>query len=193
MRKKRELGEMVGQLRDWNRANGRVPSYREMTKLFGYRSKKSVYDALERMEEAGEIRRVAGHVMLAKPDGMRLLGVVPAGFPSPSEDELSDTIDVNQYLVEKPDATFLIKVIGESMIDAGIMPDDIVFVEQGRTAKSGDIVVARVDGEGTIKYFFKDADGSVRLEPANKKFSTIRPKERIEILGVVRSVARKYR
>jgi SOS regulatory protein LexA len=189
---KRNLEEMVGLLRDWYRNHGRVPGYIEMMKILGYRSSRSVHDAVTRMEAAGYIRKVKGRISIPKADGIQLRGVVPAGFPSPSEDELQDTIDLNGYLVEKPAATFMVKVSGDSMIDAGIMPDDIVFVEQGRSPKSGDIVVARVDGEGTIKYFHKDKDG-VRLEPANKKYTAIRPKERFEILGVVRSVARKYR
>lgn len=76
------------------------------------------------------------------------------------------------------------------MIEAGILPGDTVLVERGRTPRNGDIVIACVDGAWTMKYFFKDAK-SVRLEPANKKYETIRPKRGLAIECVVSSVIRK--
>jgi repressor LexA len=88
-------------------------------------------------------------------------------------------------------ATFMLKVKGESMIDAGIMDGDYVIVERGREPKNNDIVLANVDSGWTLKYYKKDKQG-VYLEPANKKFKTIRPKQDLEIPAVVISVVRKY-
>ena len=85
----------------------------------------------------------------------------------------------------------MLKVTGDSMIDAGIHPGDMVLVEKGRAPRNNDIVVAAVDGEWTMKYFVRDAKG-VRLEPANREYAAIRPRHSLEIGGIVRSVIRKY-
>jgi SOS-response transcriptional repressor LexA len=86
----------------------------------------------------------------------------------------------------------MLKVSGDSMIDAGIHPDDMVLVERGASPKTGNIVIAQVDGEWTMKYFVKDKSG-IRLEAANKKYKTIRPGTSLEIGGIVRAVVRKYK
>ena len=99
-------------------------------------------------------------------------------------------LSLDDWLIRRPDATYLLKVSGESMRDAGILPGDVVLVERGVNPKNGAVVVACVDAEWTLKYYFKDRSG-VRLEPANTKFKTIRPKQSLEIGGVVRSVIRK--
>ena len=122
---------------------------------------------------------------------VRLLGAVQAGFPSPAEEELVDTLSLDEYLIRRPEATFMLTVQGESMIGAGILPGDIVLVEKGVAPKRNDIVVAQVDDEWTIKYFVKDNAG-VRLDPANPKYRFIRPRRSLVIGGVVRAVIRKY-
>jgi repressor LexA len=99
-------------------------------------------------------------------------------------------MSLDEYLINRPEATFMLKVEGDSMIDAGILPGDTVLVERGRTPRNGDIVIACVDGAWTMKYFFKDGKG-VRLEPANRKFATIRPRQKLAVEGVVSSVIRK--
>jgi len=78
------------------------------------------------------------------------------------------------------------------MLEAGILPGDVVLVERGREAHNGDIVIACVDGAWTMKYFFKDAEG-VRLEAANRNYATIRPNHKLAVEGVVSSVIRKLR
>ncbi len=121
---------------------------------------------------------------------LRLLGSVAAGFPSPAEESLLDTMSLDEYLVTRPEATFMLRVEGDSMVDAGILPGDTVLVERGRTPRNGDIVIACVDAAWTMKYFYKDSNG-IRLEPANKKYETIRPKRGLSVEGVVGSVIRK--
>ena len=188
------LREKVKRLRIFIAEERRVPGYAEMLKLFGYSSKNAVFGLLGRLEEHGYIKKVRGRIALTGKlrGSIRLLGTVQAGFPSPSEEELLDTLSLDEYLVEKPEATFMLKVTGDSMIDAGIQPGDMVIVERGTTPKNNDIVIAQVDNEWTMKYFVKDRKG-VRLEPANKKYKAIIPASRLEIGGVVRSVIRKYR
>ena len=105
-----------------------------------------------------------------------------AGFPSPAEEELVDTLSLDELLIQNREASFLLKVTGDSMTGAGIMPGDMVIVDRGRTAKSGDIVIAEVDGQWTMKYLRKRGD-NVMLSPANPKYQPIRPEERADHRG----------
>jgi SOS regulatory protein LexA len=188
-----DIKEKVSRLRHFVLRNKRLPGYKEMLKLFSYRSKNAVHGLLLRLADLGYINKSRGRISFTdKLTGViRVLGAVQAGFPSPAEEELLDTLSLDEFLVERPEATFMLKVSGDSMIEAGIQSGDLVLVEKGTTPKTNDIVVAQVDGEWTLKYFVKDKTG-IRLEPANKKFKTIRPKNSLEIGGVVRTVIRKY-
>lgn len=188
-----DLQEKIGRLRDFYRREGRVPTYDEMGKALGYRSKGTVSALMQKLHEAGFVvkrhRRITPTGKLT--GGIRLLGAVQAGFPSPAEEELRDAISLDEFLVKKPDATFMLTVSGDSMIEAGIHPGDLVLVERGATPKNRDIVVAQVDDEWTLKYFIRDSHG-VRLEPANKRYKPIVPSRNLAIGGVVRTVIRKY-
>ncbi len=189
------IGEKVDILRAFYREEKRVPTYNEMLKMFGYRSKNSVFGLLKKLEDSGYVCKGPGGQLAftGKLTGsVRILGSIQAGFPSPAEEELADTITLDEYLVERPESTYLLRVVGDSMIDAGIHPGDIVLVEKGRNPRSNDIVVARVDEEWTLKYFIPDSGGVVLL-PANKKYKPIRPRQSLEVAGIVRASIRKYR
>jgi len=122
----------------------------------------------------------------------RIVGSVVAGFPSPAEQYVEPQLDINTYLIKRPEATFLMRVVGESMRDAGIFEGDIVTVDRSLRPASGDIIVASIDGEFTVKYFKKDKNG-VRLEPANPDFPTFKLKhgQRLDYFGKVIGVIRK--
>lgn len=195
MPRKINIGEKIARLRRFVRQEHRMPGYREMMELFGYRSKNAVFGLLKRLQQMGYITKGPGGRLgwTEKLIGsIRLLGTVQAGFPSPAEEELVDTMSLDEFLVEKPEATFMLTVTGDSMIEAGIQPGDIVLVEKGLQPKKNDIVVAQVDGEWTLKYFGRDRHG-VYLDPANRNYQRIRPRESLVIGGVVRAVIRKYR
>ncbi len=115
-----------------------------------------------------------------------------AGWPSPAEEELVDVLSLDEYLIQHPEQSYLIKVTGDSMIDAGIHQGDLVIVERGRTAKDRDIIIAQVDGEWTMKYYEKRGS-VVRLIAANKKYAPITPKRELVVGGVVTAVIRKYK
>lgn len=117
---------------------------------------------------------------------------VAAGFPSPAEEELRDIISFDTYLVPRPQASFVLAVTGDSMAGAGIMPGDLVVVEKGRTPKNGDIVVAEIDGEFTMKYFF-NRRGRITLEAADPRYPPLSPGKELRLLGVVGACVRKYR
>ena len=123
---------------------------------------------------------------------LKWLGSIQAGFPSPAEEELLDTMSLDAYLVERPDSTYVVRVSGDSMKDAGIMPGDLVLVERGRTAKNGDIVIAQVDGDWTMKFYDKKGKDAV-LRAANPKYAPIVPKRELVVAGVVTAVVCKYR
>ena len=116
---------------------------------------------------------------------------VPAGFPSPATDYVEARLSADDYLVKNPIATYFVRVKGDSMMDAGIVQDDVVIVEKKQLANIGDIVVAIVDGEFTLKTLGRES-GQFVLYPANKAYPTIRPQGRLEIFGVVVGQFRKY-
>lgn len=111
---------------------------------------------------------------------------VSAGFPSPAEDHMDIGLDLNEYLVKHPSATFYIYAKGNSMIDAGIYDGDIMVVDRSLEAKSSDVVIAIINGEFTVKRIFKKND-SIYLNPANKEYHSILVTEdmEFEIWGVV--------
>ncbi|MDZ4198736.1 MAG: transcriptional repressor LexA [Kiritimatiellia bacterium] len=181
-------------LRAYHRREGRMPSCSELLGPLGYRSKNGVFGCLQKLEELGYLRRDATgrRVPTSRLTGtLRRLGVIAAGFPSPAEEELVDLMSLDEFLIEHPESTFLLTVSGDSMIDAGIHPGDLVLVERGRTPKNNDIVVAQVDEEWTLKYYFRDREG-IRLDPANRKYSSLRPNRKLTLGGIVRAVIRKY-
>lgn len=171
----------------------RMPSLGELAGLIGYRSKNAAKYLAARWIESGVLAKdSAGRLLpgrLFYP--LRVLGTVEAGFPSPAEEEAADTISLDDWLIENKEASFLLRVAGDSMIEAGIMPGDTVILTRGRQAKNGDIVVAEVDREWTIKYFEKRGN-QVWLRPANRKYRPIVPQEELRVAGVVTAVIRKY-
>lgn len=117
---------------------------------------------------------------------------VQAGFPSPADDHMEAKIDLNQYLVKHPSATFLLKAAGESMIGAGIFPGDILVVDRSIEATDGKVIIAAVDGQLTVKRLSR-AQGKVRLLPENDAFPEIEINDGTElnIFGVVTNVIHK--
>jgi repressor LexA len=104
---------------------------------------------------------------------------------------LRDVISFDEYLVAHPETSFLLSVTGDSMIGEGIMEKDLVIVESGREPKNGDIILAEVDGNWTMKYFRKKGK-TVTLEAANPKYPPIIPQAELRIAGVITAVVRKY-
>ncbi len=111
---------------------------------------------------------------------------ISAGFPSPADDHLEKTLDLNSYLVKHPAATFFVRVTGESMINAGINDNDILIVDRSLKPIHGKIVIAVVDGHMTVKRLYKKS-GKLILMPENKNFRPIEITESmtLEIWGVV--------
>ena len=175
------------------RSHKRMPGYKEIMDLVGFKSKNAVYKLINKLVEEGVVNKDSkGKLTPNKLIGeVPVLGLVEAGFPSVAEEELVDTMSIDEYLIERKESTYMLEVKGESMIDAGIQEGDLVIAERGREPKIGDIVIAEVDGGWTMKYY-KKKDGQIYLEPANKDFKPIYPKEDLKIAAVVKGVVRKY-
>jgi len=174
--------------------NSRMPSFSEIGMIFKLSSKSSVHKVVGKLVAVGVVskdrkgRLIPGSIK----ESVRMLGTVEAGFPSPAEEELADTISFDDLLIKNREATFLLKVSGDSMSEAGILPGDMVIVDKVQTPKSGDIVIAEVDGAWTMKYLRKRGE-NINLLPANPKYQPIRPKNELKVAGVVTAVVRKYR
>lgn len=114
---------------------------------------------------------------------------VPAGLPSPADDSIEKQLDLNEYLIKHPSTTFLVRVSGNSMIDAGIHDNDILIVDRSITPVTGKIVVAALDGQLTVKRLHKTNE-KLCLMPENKEFDPIEVREGSEIYiwGVVTNV-----
>ena len=188
------LRSRIRDIAQFYKKNGRMPSFSEIGEMTGLQSKNAVFKLVGKLEEMNVLGRdKKGRLIprtIASP--MRVLGTVEAGFPSPAEEELVDTLSLDDLLIQNREATFLLKVSGDSMSGAGILPGDMVIVDKGQTPKSGDIVIAEVDGQWTMKYLRKRGD-SVTLLPANPKYKPIKPKSELKIGGVVTAVVRKYK
>lgn len=176
------------------RENGRMPSFSEIGEMLGLGSKNAVSKLVGRLERLKVLRRdekgrlIPGSIRYP----VRLLGTVEAGFPGPAEEELADTMSLDDLLIRNREAAFLLRVSGDSMSGAGILPGDMVIVDKSQSAKNGDIVIAQVDGNWTMKYLEKEGDSLV-LMPANPAYKPIIPKNELTIAGVVTAVVRKYR
>lgn len=117
---------------------------------------------------------------------------IEAGFPSPADDYIEGSLDLNQHLVKHPAATFFVRVSGESMINSGIYPEDILIVDRSLEAVDKKIVIAVINGELTVKRL-RIRSGNPFLEPENKQYQPIEitPDMAFEIWGVVTNVIHK--
>jgi SOS regulatory protein LexA len=191
---KEKLKQYIKRVNEFYLNSKRMPSYSEMLRLFGLKSKNAVFKIISRLVEEGLLQKDrTGRILPSKVQRLvRLLGFIQAGFPSPAEEETHDLMSLDEYLISNPQATFLLKVDGDSMIEAGIHPGDLVLIQKDLTPKNEDIVVACVDGEWTLKYFEKHK-GKITLSAANKKYPPIEPKQELTIAGVVIANVRKYK
>lgn len=187
--------DYLATLQDYYAEHKTLPSFALIAQMLGFKSKNAVTALVARLKLQGYLESAPDKRL--KPGARffeRMLAdnSVRAGFPSPAIDNGHDTLTIDEYLVERPSKTVLIPVKGDSMIDAGIVPDDVVVVEKRQMANVGDMVIAIVDNEFTLKILGRENDEFV-LYPANKAYPTIRPRGQMEIFGVVVGQFRKYK
>jgi repressor LexA len=181
---------------------GYPPTVRDIGKAVGLASSSTVHAHLSNLEKVGLLRRdpskpraielldraVGGVRNIVRPSGLPLVGQVAAGQPVLAEENIEEYVDV-PALAGGEDGEYILRVRGDSMKDAGILEGDFVAVRPQDTAKDGEIVVALVGEEATIKRFFREAD-HVRLQPENPAMEPIRSRE-VRVLGRVVGVLRK--
>jgi len=180
-------------LQDYYAEHKVIPSYSVLATLWGISAKSWVAECVKRFEENGYLDWTPDKQL--KPGARffeRRLADTPvqAGMPQAAHDDGYDMMTIDDYLVKTPSKTSLLRVKGDSMIDAGIHEGDLLVVEQGAKWNPGDIVVAIVDNEFTVKYLDRERNEFV-LKPANKAYPVIRPRGHLEIYGVVSGLVRK--
>ena len=187
--------EYLAKLQDYYAEWKSIPSYASLCEVFGIASKSWVKAILDRLGKAGFIERT--------PDGMWIPtrrffarpfaeSSVQAGIPVSVTATQGDYFVIDEMLIDTPSLTTMIPVKGDSMIDAGIHDGDIAVVEKRNLANVGDIVVAIVDNDFTLKTLDKEG-GKFILRPANSAYPVIRPQGSLEIFGVLVGLIRKYR
>ena len=170
-----------------------MPRSSELMAVGGFRSQNAASKLGTRRMDQGWLEKDAAGTLLPGPHWhtVPVLGTVTAGFPAPAEEALADTRPLDASLITHKEAPYILKVTGESMMGAGILPGDMLLVERGAEPRDSDIVIAQVDREWTIK-FFRKRGRMVFLEAAHQDFKPIYPTEELKIAAVVRAVIRKY-
>ncbi len=188
-----DIANAVRKMREFFLAHRRAPSFEEVRSLFNYRSKASASFLVGQLIEKNFLKKDhRGRILWDQLAGVKVLGSVQAGLPAAEEETLTNTMNLDEFLVKDHQRTFLLRVSGDSMIDAGIHEGDFVLVERDREPKNHDIIIAEVDGEWTLKYYEKEGP-CVRLIPANKKYAPITPQAELKTGGVIVAVIRKYK
>ena len=187
-------------------ANGASPTIREMCKALGVSSDNSIIKHLDKLEAKGDIKRrsdiprgiqmfsnVRQRLHQPAEVSLPILGSIPAGGPVEKEEHIEGYMALSEDIVSKPQDSFLLRVTGDSMVDAGIYEGDLVVACRSLQGKSGDIVVALVDGMNTIKRLKKNRLGGIYLQPENANYEPIYPEDDLQIQGVVTALIRSYK
>jgi len=180
-------------LQDYYAQHRVLPSYASIGQLLGLKSKSSVAALVARLKLVGFIAATPDKRLApTKRFFERPLAEAPvlAGMPSAVDDAHGDALTIDDYLIERPSQTVLVRVKGDSMQDAGILDGDLVVVEKTAAAKRGDIVIAIVDGQFTLKRLDLER-GQFVLKPENKAYPVIRPEGALEVFGVMVGLVRK--
>jgi repressor LexA len=196
-KRQREIFEFI---RRYSAKYGYPPTVRDIGKAVGLASSSTVHAHLSNLERIGLLRRdptkpraielldramgsaVGSMRSMVRPEGLPLVGSVAAGSPVLAEENIEDYVAVPEFAGGE-NGQFLLRIRGESMKDAGIIEGDLVVVREQSTADNGDIVVALLGEEATVKRFFREPD-HIRLQPENAAMEPIRSKE-VKVLGRV--------
>jgi repressor LexA len=191
--------EIFDYIKSYSAKHGYPPTVRDIGRAIGLTSSSTVHTHLSNLEKLGIIRRdptkpralellVDKAKRVVGPSGVPVVGRVAAGQPVLAEENIEEYVEVPE-IAGGDDAEFVLRVAGDSMKDVGIFEGDHVVVHRQETAQDGEIVVALVGDEATVKRFFKESD-HVRLQPENESMDPIRTRD-VEILGRVVGVCRR--
>jgi repressor LexA len=194
-KRQKEIFDFIGK---YATKYGYPPTVREIGKAVGLHSSSTVHAHLANLEKIGLLRRdptkpraiellVDKAKKAVRPAGLPLVGQVAAGSPILAEENIEDYLEIPD-VIGGEDGDYILRVRGDSMIGAGILEDDFVVVRPIETADDGEIVVAMIGEEATVKSFYREPD-QVRLEPANDAYEPIRSTD-VQLLGRVVGVFR---
>lgn len=187
--------QYLDRLRDYYAQHRALPSFSVIARVLGLKSTSSVSALAARFKLQGWLdtgpdkRLVPGKRFFER----EILDSVRAGLPAAANDLATEVLTIDDHLIRSPSRTVLLRVKGDSMIDAGLLEGDILIVEKGAPARPGDIVVAVVDQEFTVKYLAEDkATRAFYLRPGNAAYPDIWPEASLELFGKVTGQFRKY-
>jgi repressor LexA len=195
-KRQQEIFEFIKQ---YSGRHGYPPTVRDIGKAIGLTSSSTVHAHLSNLEKLGLVRRdptkpraleLLGEAArkIVGPSGLPVVGRVAAGSPILAEENIEDYVEVPR-IAGGDDGEYVLRVSGESMKDAGILDGDYVIVHRQETAANGEIVVALVGEEATVKRYFRESD-HIRLQPENSTMEPIRTRE-VAVLGKVVGVCRR--
>ena len=169
-----------------------LPSYEKIKQDLNYKSKNSIKQYLEILKEKNFIQKINNNLYINSDffKAKLVLSRVKAGFAGIMDDKIEKRISFDEILKINEPSTFVFKVSGDSMCDIGIFDNDYVIIKKQQNAKEGDIVLAIVDNEFTLKTLKKDEKG-MYLKPENKNYPPIRPKFSLTIFGIAIGITRK--
>jgi repressor LexA len=192
---------VLNYIREFQVKRGYSPSLSDLALAFGVRSKNAVAKVVNALfrerqlekDPKGRIKIIDLTEQEEKPQPMvlPLFGPISAGFAAAAEEQAEEMVTLDAYLVKDKSSTFLLRVKGNSMIDAGIYEGDLVIVERKKEPKVGDIVVGVLDGEFTLKRLKRDK-GKYYLQAENAEYPDMYALEELKVAGVVKGVIRKY-
>ncbi len=188
-------------IREFQRKRGYSPSLSDLAVAFGVRSKNAIAKVVNALVREKHLEKdPKGRIKILENDDvvegvaaftLPLFGPIPAGFAAPAEEQAEELLTIEDYLVRDKNATFLLRVKGVSMINAGINEGDLVVVERGKEPRVGDIVVGVLDGEYTLKRLRRDK-GKFYLQAENPDYPDLYAMDELQVAGVVRGVIRRY-
>ena len=194
--------EILNYLTEYTEQNGFAPSFEEIAEHFRYNSLATVHEHLTNLERKGYIKRtynesraieILPSEVSPRAVELPLLGSVAAGMPIEAIEQ-NETLAIPEALVGRTGSHYVLRVRGSSMIDEQIRDGDFVVVNERRRADNGEMVIALVNGNSaTVKKFYRERDGRIRLQPANESMQPIYVHENdISIQGIVVGVLRRY-
>lgn len=194
--------QILDYLTNYGSVNGYAPSFEEIAEQFNYNSLATVHEHLSNLERKGYIKRhynesraitIVPSDVFSRSLELPLLGTVAAGAPVEAV-ESNETIAVPEGFVGSRGSHYVLRVKGNSMIDEQIRDGDFVVVQERKSASNGEMVIALIDGSAaTVKRFFKERDGRVRLQPANESLAPMYYRDAdLAIQGIVVGVLRRY-
>jgi len=187
-------------IREFQRKRGYSPSLSDLALAFGVSSKNAVAKVVNVLARERKLQKdPKGRIKIlerslresAASMPLPLFGPIAAGFAAPVEEQAEETVTLEDYLIRDRKATFLLRVKGDSMIDAGIFEGDLVVVERGAEPRVNNIVAAIIDGEFTLKRLKREGSRTY-LQAENRKYPKMFAREELQVAGVVRGIVRKY-